>query len=315
MRVCAIRDQPLACLFEAFSYRACVCNDLLAVLLKGWCCDLFELDGKATDLVVVRASLEHWEDGKVDLLKQILFAENYARAGTAQTLVRRRGHDIAELEWIVHLLRGDKTANVCDVSHEVGTHTVGNLSITSVIEISGVATGTTEKNIWAELSHSRLKRVHVNDTSLLVYKVWLADKVVARSGYLFGLGLMSMGQVTAVCQRQTHKLGAWLKQARIDSKVCWTAGQWLYVDTPFLSTEAESIKSTLLAESLDLVNDLVAAIVAFAWVALRVLVRQAGSQSLHHGLGSEVLASNQLDTLDLSLALFRNQLGHLRVNR
>ena len=181
MRVSSVCDQLLTRLFEGLSDCTCVCNDLLTVLLKGWCSDLLELNGKATDLVVVRASLQHREDGKVYPIKQFFLAENYAGAGTTKTLVRSGGHDIAVLERVVHLLRGNKTTDMRNISHEVRTDTVGNLAIACVIKIPRVATGATEENIWAELGHSCLKCVHVNETSLLVDKVRLADKVMAGS--------------------------------------------------------------------------------------------------------------------------------------
>ena len=50
-----------------------------------------------------------------------------------------------------------------------------------------------------------------------------------------------------------------------------------------------------LAEGLDLVDDLVATVVARAGEALGVLVGEAGAQRLHHGGAGEVLRRDQLD--------------------
>ena len=113
---------------------------------------------------------------------------------------------------------------------------------------------------------------------------------------------------------KTHELGTWLEQASIDGKVCWTSGKWLHIHTPLFGVEAEGLESALLAESLDLINDLVPAIIALAWVALGVLVREAGTQSLHDGLGGKVLAGNKLDSFDLALALLSNESGHLSID-
>jgi hypothetical protein len=58
--------------------------------------------------------------------------------------------------------------------------------------------------------------------------------------------------------------------------LAWQAARWgtrtLDVDSPLVRVEAESLEGPLLAERLGLVNELVAAVVASAGVALGVLV-------------------------------------------
>ena len=192
MRVCPIRDQSLSRLLQGFSDCACVRNDLLTVLLEGRSRNLLQLNGKGADLVVVGPTLQHWEDGEVDPLKQLFLAENHAGTRPTETLVRSGRHYVAILERVVHLLRGDQATDVSDVCHKVGTHAVSNLAIACVIEVSGVATCATEEYIWAKLGHSRLERVHVDDTSLFVDKVRLADKVMARRRYFLRFRLVSV---------------------------------------------------------------------------------------------------------------------------
>ena len=129
--------------------------------------------------MIVGPSLKHRENGKVNPLEQLLFAEYDARARSSQAFMRRRRHNIAKFEWIVHLLCSDKATDMSNVSHQVGSYAVSDLTIASVVKISRIATGTAEKNIWLELCHSRLKRVHVDDTRFFVHKVGLAHEVVA----------------------------------------------------------------------------------------------------------------------------------------
>jgi len=128
--------------------------------------------------MVMRTTLKHGENGEVDPIKQLLFAENDARARTTQALMRRRCYDIAVFKWIVHLLGRDKSADVCDISHQEGTDTVSDLAIACVVKISWIATGATEKYVWTKLSHYLLQHVHVNDTCLLVHIIWLTNEVV-----------------------------------------------------------------------------------------------------------------------------------------
>ena len=63
----------------------------------------------------------------------------------------------------------------------------------------------------------------------------------------------------------------------------------LNIDPPLVGTDMESLQCALLAEVFNPVNVLVASIVTGAWLPLRVLVGQAGTQSLDDGQGGEVL--------------------------
>ena len=72
-------------------------------------------------------------------------------------------------------------------------------------------------------------------------------------------------------------------------------GVRLHVDAPLGLVEAVSGERAVLAEDLDLVDVLVAAVVARAGETLGVLVGEARAQSLHHGRGGEVLGRDELD--------------------
>lgn len=65
----------------------------------------------------------------------------------------------------------------------------------------------------------------------------------------------------------------------------------LDIDTPLGFIATVGLEGTLLAEKLDLVDELVATVVSVAGVALRVLVGEAGTEALHNGLRGEVLRS------------------------
>ena len=67
-------------------------------------------------------------------------------------------------------------------------------------------------------------------------------------------------------------------------------------------------------ELLDLVDDLAAAVVALARIALGVLVRRHRADRLEHGRPGEVLGRDQLDLAALALELAPEQLGDLRVD-
>jgi len=78
-------------------------------------------------------------------------------------------------------------------------------------------------------------------------------------------------------QGKSHQLGTWLEKTSVDGKVGRTSRQRLDVDTPFLAAESERLQGALLAESFDLVDDFITAIIALAGVALGVLICEAGA--------------------------------------
>ena len=104
-----------------------------------------------------------------------------------------------------------------------------------------------------------------------------------------------MGQVTAVGQVKTHQPLVGPHDGLVDLEVGGAAGQGLDVDTPLSGVEAKGLESALLASELNLVNVLVAAVVAGAGVAFRVLILHRRSECLHDASGREVLGWNQHD--------------------
>jgi len=65
---------------------------------------------------------------------------------------------------------------------------------------------------------------------------------------------------------------------------------------------------------LDLVDDVAAAVVALARVALRVLVRRDAADRLEDARPREVLGSDQLDLVPLPVELLAQELGDLGVD-
>lgn len=76
--VCAVGDEGLTGCHQARCNCSCVLDHLFAVNAEFWCGHLLELDGERADLMVVWATLEHRENGKVDLVSEFLLAEDNA---------------------------------------------------------------------------------------------------------------------------------------------------------------------------------------------------------------------------------------------
>lgn len=118
-----------------------------------------------------------------------------------------------------------------------------------------------------------------------------------------------MAQMATVGEVKTHEAAVRRHDGLVNLEVGRAARQALDIDTPLLAVEVEGLKSTLLAEKLDLVDVLVAAIVTGAGVTLGVLVGHGGSESIEDGTGGDVLRGNEDNGLALTLDLILLQRG------
>jgi len=109
--------------------------------------------------------------------------------------------------------------------------------------------------------------------------------------------------MATVGEVQAHEAAVDGHDGLIDLEVGGGAGQALNVDTPLGRVEVECLEGALLAEVLDLVDVLVAAVVASTGVALGVLVGHGGAEGIENGTGGDVLGGDEDDGLALALNL------------
>lgn len=112
-----------------------------------------------------------------------------------------------------------------------------------------------------------------------------------------------MAEMAAMGEIQTHQPAVRGHDGLVDLEVGGAAAQALDVDTPLGAVDVEGGQGAVLAEGLDLVDVLVATVVASAGVALRVLVGHGRSEGIEDGTGRDVLGSNEDDGLALALDL------------
>jgi hypothetical protein len=109
-------------------------------------CQLSTIEEERT-YVVVRSTLASGEDGGIDPSLDIgllvLSEEDETSSGTPQSLVSGGSDDITELEWRALFTSSNKTRDMSHIRKEVSSLSIGNLSQSSVIPISGVGGSTT----------------------------------------------------------------------------------------------------------------------------------------------------------------------------
>ena len=130
---------------------------------------------------------------------------------------------------------------------------------------------------------------------------------------LLAVGVETVGEVPARRQVKAHDAVVGLQQTRVHFKVGGGARVGLNIDAPLLGVKAVGLQRAGLAQSLNLVNLLISAVVAGSGKTLRVFVGQRGPQALNDGPGGEVLRSNQLKGAELPVLLALDQVVQLRI--
>ena len=153
-----------------------VLNNLLGVNLELWGSNLLQLNCEGSNRHIMWSSLEHWENSEVDLLGVLDLVENDSGSWSSQTLMSGGGNNIAVLEWGFHQASSNKSTNVSDITHEVSTDGVSDLSESWIIEVSWVSRSSEDKHLWLELKDGGSQGIVVDETGLLVNEISLDSK-------------------------------------------------------------------------------------------------------------------------------------------
>lgn len=158
--------------------------------------------------VVVGSTLASGEDGGVDSSLEVgllvLSEEDETSSGSSESLVGGGGDDITVVEGGGLLSGGDETGNVGHVAQEVSTLTVGDLSETGVVPVTGVSGTTADEETGLVEVGVGLELGVVDDTGGRVNSVREGLEVDGRSGDLLLGGVVTVSQVSSIGETETH---------------------------------------------------------------------------------------------------------------
>ena len=251
-----------------------------------------------------RAALRAGENGAVDLLGQLVAAEDDRAARAAQRLVRRAGDDVGIRHGARVHARSDQTADVRHIDHQVRADGIGDLTEACKVDHARIRARTGDDELRANLLGRARKRLIVDGLGLGVNTVEMRLKIFSGQRRL-----AAMRQMSAVGEVHAEDPVARLQQRRIHGHIRLRAGVRLNV----CMVRAEQPRHALDRQTLDLIDVLAAAVVARAGIALGVFVRQVAANSLHDGLTREILGRDQLQMVALALQLARHGSIQLRV--
>ena len=252
-------------------------------------------NGLGRDDVHQRPALEPWEDGLVDLLAQVRAREDESAARAAQRLVGGRGHQVGVRERAGMQACRDQAGDVRHVDDQVCVYRLGDLRHPLEVDDARVGAGTGDDHPWPDLGRLLLQRVVVDLGVLFAYAVGVDLEPLAAE-----VDRRTVRQVAAVGEVHAQHPVADIEDRDVRRHVCLRAGVGLDVD---VLRAGEQRERPLLGESLDLVDELAATVVALAGQALGVLVGQPRALRFEDRREGVVLAGDELDLPALTLAL------------
>ena len=200
-------------------------------------------------------------------------------------------HNVGVGHGVLVLAAGDQAGNVCHIDHQHCAVAVGNFGQLFKVDSARVGRCTGHDQLGAYLG-DLLGQRGVVDAAILGRDT-VGDKVVVFAAHVHG---GAVGQVAALGQIHAHDGVAQVQQRKVDGQVGLCAGMGLHVGV----LSAKQLAGAVDGDLLDLIDELAAAVVAVAGVALGILVGQHAAHRGHHGGGNNVLAGDQLNVLALT---------------
>ena len=186
MVVGAAGDDLDAALEQSLGQHLGVGDDLLCIGLELGRQRFLEGDGLGGDDVHQRAALDAGEDGRVDLLGQILvIGEDHAAARAAQGLVRGRRCDMGVRERARIDAAGDEAGDMRHVDHQERADFVGDGAEGGPVHDARIGREAGDDQLGAVFLREVAHLIHIDATILLAHAV--LDGVEPLAG-LVGLG-------------------------------------------------------------------------------------------------------------------------------
>jgi hypothetical protein len=187
----------------------------------------------------------------------------------------------------------------------IGADLFGDLANAAKSIVRGIAVPPANSSFGFSLRASSRDLVEIDPVGVLANAVLHRAEVAAGDR-----DVPAVGQVTARGQAQAHHGVAGLEEREVDREVRGRAG--VRLDVRVLG--AEQRLGAIDAELLDLIDVLLALVVALAWIALAVLVGQHGAGGGEHRTGDVVLGGDQPDLVALAALLGGDQLGDFGID-
>jgi len=119
--------------------------------------------------VLERSALLAGEHGRVDLLRELLLAEDHPGARAAERLVGGGGHHVgSELDRVRMQPGGHQPGEMGHIDHQQRAHLVSDLAKAREVELARICRPAREQQLRAALAGGLSKGVHVDQAGLAI---------------------------------------------------------------------------------------------------------------------------------------------------
>ena len=284
--------------------RAGVFDDLLRIRLKVWPEGLAERDRLARDHVHEWATLLAGKHRAVEHLRVLGPAHRDAASRAAERLVRGARDEVGDGHGVVMDAGGDEPGVMGHVDHQLRPDLAGDLCERAVRDLARIRARPGNDQLRLVLTGKLRHLVEVEQVVVAPHAVVHEPVEHARR-----IELHAVRQVAAMGEVEGEDRVAGLDGRHVDGRIGLAAGVGLHVDM----LGPEELLQPLAGEVLDLVDELAAAVIAVAGVALGVFVGEHAADGLHDGRAREVFARDHLQAFGLPGLLRGNRRPDIRV--
>ena len=282
----AAADEPHAAGGERLGKHLRVRHDLLRIRLELGPQGLAEGHRLAGDHMHQGTALLAGEHRPIEILGVGLAAHRDPAARAAERFVGRAGHEVGHGHGVVVDAGGDEARIVSHVDQEFRAHLPRDLGERPVGDLAGIRARPGHDQLRLVLAGEARHLVEVEPTVVATDAV--VDELVEHAR---GVELHAVREVAAMGKVEGQHGVARLDRGEIDRRVGLAAGVGLHVHV----LGAEQALEPVAGDVFHLVDELAAAVVPPAGIALGILVGEYAAHRLHHRRAREVLAGDHLE--------------------
>jgi hypothetical protein len=252
-----------------------------------------------------RPTLQPREYSRIDLLgDRLVIAQDQPAARPAQRLVRRRRRRVRVRHRRGMHTGGDQPGEMRHVDHEIGADLVGDLAKAGEIPEARIGRAAGDDQLRLDLARPGRDRVHVDEVVVLAHGVVRRFEPFARD-----VDGRAVGEVAAGSEVEAHEGVAGLQERQEHGLVHLAAGTRLDVG----EAAGKQLFRALDRQGLGDVDELTAAVVAPARIALGIFVGHDRALRLEDGAGDDVFRRDELDFVALATELVGDRAGDVGI--
>lgn len=213
-------------------------------------------------------------------------------------------------------LSRNQSGFVSNIGEVEGANRVSNCSHFGVVNLTRIGGATTNHYFGFDIFRTFGNLVVVKDASFGIDGVEVGIKKARseRDGFAGVRKFPAVTEMSSVVEIHGEHFVAGIKERGVDGEVSETAGCRLDVNVPDFFIESEEFESPRLDQALDLIDKLIALVVAFTRLTFTIFVHEDASDGFLNCVGNKVFAGNHGKILSLSFGFGLDKVVDFRIS-